>query len=88
MDKLEQKSDKLTVVINSPDRLIWEGKADSVSSENSDGAFDVLPEHAHFITIIEDKPIIVRSSNQEERYMYENAVLMVKEGVVTIYTDI
>jgi len=83
-----QASPQLEVVVNSPDRLIWEGKAYSVSSENSTGPFDVLPEHANFVTMIEKKPITIRTGLKEEVFQYDNAVLSVKDNVLTVYAEI
>jgi len=79
---------QLNIIINSPDKLIWEGKATSVSSENSTGVFDILPGHSNFVTMIEGKPIVVQTDTSEETFKYENAVLSVKGGVVIIYADI
>ena len=76
------------VIVNSPSKLIWEGKATSVSSENSKGKFDILPEHANFITMIEDKPITIRTGTTDRTLRYDNAVLSVKSGSVTIYAGI
>lgn len=82
-------SEELSVTVNSPDELVWEGKATSVSSENSAGKFDVLPEHANFVTMIKEKPIIIRSQRAQDRVLtYKSAVLSVREGRVTIYADI
>jgi F0F1-type ATP synthase epsilon subunit len=80
---------ELLVVVATPDEQIWEGKAESVSSENSAGTFDILPQHANFVTMIKGKPIIVRTqSDGEKTFTYKNAVITVKEDKVSIYTDI
>ena len=50
----------LHVRIISPQELILDTQADSVSSKNASGAFDILPEHANFITMIENSPIIIK----------------------------
>lgn len=78
----------LNVVINSPEKLVWEGRANSVSSKNSTGQFDVLPGHANFVTMIENEPILIRVGEKEERFQYENAVLSVQGGNITIYAEI
>ena len=82
-----QKRD-LNVVINSPNKLIWEGRASSVSSKNSTGTFDILPEHANFITMIEREPIVVRTGTGDQTFTYDNAVVSVQDGNVTIYAGI
>lgn len=85
---MDLKKEKLKVIINSPNELIWDGVATSVSSKNSAGPFDVLPEHANFITMIQNEPIVVRFLDKEYVFTYKNAVLSVYNGAVTIYTEI
>ncbi len=82
------KKEKFKVVINSPNKLIWDGVATSVSSKNSAGPFDILSEHANFITMIQNEPITVRTLSKEQTFTYKNAVLSVYKGIVTIYTEI
>ncbi len=77
-----------TVRINSPSELVWEGVAVSVSSKNSAGSFDILPEHANFITMIQNEEIIIRTLNKEHSFVYKHAVLSVYAGNVTIYADV
>lgn len=85
---MDLKKEKLKVIINSPNKLIWDGVATSVSSKNSSGPFDILPEHANFITMIQNEPIVVKFLDKEYVFTYKNAVLSVYNGVVTIYTEI
>lgn len=80
---------ELRVIVATPDEQIWEGKAESVSSENSAGPFDILPQHANFVTMIKGKPIIVRTlTDGEKTFTYKNAVITVAGDKVSIYTDI
>lgn len=54
----------LNVKIMSPTQTIFEGQAFSVSSKNSTGAFDILPFHANFITMVQKTPILLRVKKQ------------------------
>jgi F0F1-type ATP synthase epsilon subunit len=82
-------SGELQVIVATPDEQIWEGKAESVSSENSAGPFDILPQHANFVTMIKGKPIVVRTQGDGEKtFSYKNAVITVSGDKVSIYTDI
>ena len=82
-------SGELQVVVATPDELIWEGKAESVSSENSAGPFDILPQHANFVTMIKGKPITIRTiGDGEKTFTYKNAVITVAKDKVSIYNDI
>ncbi len=85
---MDKPNDTFDVIINSPNELIWKGTANSISSKNSDGPFDILPEHANFITIIQNEPITAISEGKEHSFKYESAVLSVYNGAVTIYTEI
>jgi len=82
-------SDLLTVRINSPDKILWEGEAEWVSSENKDGVFDILPYHSNFVTIIEDKDIKVKLVHGEVvTYKYPRSVIYAHSNSVKIYTKI
>lgn len=78
----------LSVKINTPNETLWEGGAQSISSENSQGKFDVLPLHANMVTLIQDKPIVVRTTEKERRYAFKSAVLYTHDSIVEIYGDI
>ncbi len=80
---------ELQVVVATPDEQVWEGKAESISSENSAGPFDILPQHANFVTMVKGKPIVVRTINDGEKtFSYKNAVITVSKDKVSIYNDI
>jgi len=76
------------VKISSPDKQIWEGEAKSVSSVNSKGAFDILPLHANFISIVEDKPITVQTKSEKKEFKFKNAIIYASKNIVQIYTEI
>lgn len=85
----DPKNLSLSVVVESPDKTIWEGKARSVSSKNVDGDFDVLPMHGNFITVLEDEPIYVDSLNEgKKKFSFANAVMYVVNDRVSIYVNI
>lgn len=77
----------LHVRIISPQKLLLDAEAQSVSSKNMAGAFDILPEHANFITLVENSPIIVRASNQKPQvFRFPISIIMAAENKVNIYT--
>lgn len=78
----------LEVRISTPAEVLWEGDAESVSSENLDGNFDILSLHANFITLIQEKPIIVRTSERDRRYTFKSAVIYTHDNVIRIFGDI
>lgn len=80
--------DKLHVRISSPDKMIWEGEAKSVSSVNSDGPFDILPLHTNFITIIDNTPIRVNTGDDIQDYTFPHSVIYAHENTVLVFTNL
>ncbi len=60
-----------------------------MSSENSAGKFDILPRHANFISIIEDKDIIAKTANGKiETFKFPKAIILFADNSLKIYTDL
>jgi len=79
----------LHVRIISPQQLILETEAASVSSINAQGPFDILPLHANFLTVVETNPIIVRVPKQRPlTYTFPLSIIRVTANNVNIYTYI
>jgi len=79
----------LNVRIISPKEDLFNGTALSVSSENSSGKFDILPQHANFITLIQNSPIVIRTGEGKDlSYNFPLAIVHTAENQVRIYTDL
>lgn len=78
----------LLVKIQTPEGVVWEGAAQAVSSKNSAGPFDLLPQHANIITLIEGKPIAITTETETKEYRFEKAVISCQSNTVSIYADI
>ncbi|MBI4039187.1 hypothetical protein HY384_04515 [Candidatus Daviesbacteria bacterium] len=79
----------LHVRIISPQKLILDTDVQSVSSKNLQGNFDILAQHANFITIVENSPIVVRISGQKPLvFKFPLAIIFATENKVNIYTYI
>lgn len=82
-------ADLLKIKILSPNDVIFQGQARSVSSKNSFGNFDILPYHANFITMVQKEPIIVRDEkNKPVKYDFPLAIIYSANNEVKVYTDI
>ena len=79
----------LHVRIISPRQMILDAEAESISSKNLQGSFDILPQHANFITLVENYPIVVRIHQQKPlSFKIPLAIILAKENKVDIYTYI
>lgn len=77
------------VRVISPKQIIYQGNALSVSSTNSAGKFDILAEHANFITLIENSPIVIRTvDKQSVVFKFPLAIIYTTRNTVNIYTQI
>lgn len=82
-------SQALHVRIISPQQIILEADAESISSKNLKGSFDILPQHANFITVVENFPIIIRVMNQKpQTFQFPIAIIHSQDNRVNIYTYI
>lgn len=73
--------------ILSPSQTFFEGEVTSVSSKNMQGAFDILPQHANFITVVENSPIIIRIQGQKpQTFKFPIAIIYAHQNKVDIYT--
>ncbi len=79
--------DTLTVKLMTPKQMLYSGPAQSVSSTNSAGNFDILNQHANFISIIENHPIIIRTGTQELKFQFSQAIIYAVKNVVTIFAE-
>lgn len=78
----------LNVRIVSPRESVFEGPALSVSSVNSVGPFDILPEHAKFVTLVENKPLVLRLPSKEKKeFSFTLAIIHVHENRVDVYIE-
>lgn len=75
---------KMRVVIRKQTGLVWEGDAESVSTTNQVGNFDILPEHANYVGTAE-KYVIVRDGGKERKWEIDRAIVSVRDGRIEIF---
>lgn len=79
--------ESLSIIIQNPQEIVWQGKARSLSSVNTAGPFDVLPQHANFVTYIQDQPIHLVDLNGEEiEFNFPRAVLYTRDNLASVFT--
>jgi len=65
--------------------IFFQGKAETISSQNKLGKFDILPEHTNFITLIFDNLSILTLDKKKIIYQFKRGVLEVAENKVNIF---
>ena len=86
--KNDVREDSFRVTIRTPDNIVFQGRATSLSSINNKGPFDILPEHANMITLIENSPINIITDSGTRKFVFEKAVISVRDNTVSIYANI
>lgn len=78
-------NETLSVVVRARNAEYYNGKAAAVSSINKKGAFDILPRHTHFITLIQNSVTIYKNDGTTQQFSFSNALLKIKDDLVEIY---
>jgi F0F1-type ATP synthase epsilon subunit len=80
---------QLNLSIISPVKQLFSGSVFAISSVNSAGKFDILPQHANFITLVENRPIsITHLDGRRQTFSFPIAIIFTDHNSVKIYTDI
>ena len=80
--------DSLSLIIRDREKVIFRNMVKSLTSNNKKGVFDILPQHANFITMIENKIIIRRNDIPDTVIPVNTGVLKVWRNQVEIYLDV
>lgn len=81
-------NEPIAVKIINTEKVLWEGTAEAVSSVNSDGPFDILPEHANFLTLVQDTPIVIHhADNKSQEFRFKKAIVYVFSDKVSVYVQ-
>jgi len=80
--------EQLTVEVFSPTKLIFTGSALIVSSNNATGKFDILPQHANFVSLIKDYLIIRTNTDDSQQIDLDTGVLHCENNAVKVFVNI
>lgn len=88
MTTTQPKQKNLDVTIVTPEEVLFEGKAQSVSCHNPNGSFDVLYEHTNFMSMIDKEITIIEPNGNTRNFPIEQALIQVKSNEVTVLVNI
>lgn len=78
----------LELSIRSREGSLFEGKVRSITSYNNKGKFDILPQHANFISLLKKEVVYVDEEGNDRALKIESALLRKKDLVVEIYIGV
>ncbi len=78
----------LSLKIKTKNQTLFDGNVKSISSFNEKGAFDIIPYHTHFVSIIKGNIAIVGQNNESKQIEAEKGIIWVKDNQVEIYVGL
>ena len=79
---------EIKVRIQSREKVLYDGVAYAVSSENDTGPFSILPYHANFITLLKNFISVKDTEGFETRFPVDNGVLRVERNYVEVFLGV
>lgn len=79
---------KLWVTVRSRQGLAYEGELAAVSSFNQVGAFDILPQHTNFVSMITKKIILHRFDGKTEEINLDKGMLKAEVNRVQVFIGV
>lgn len=67
---------------------IFDGEVSFVTSVNEEGEFDILPQHANFISLLKDKIIYKPLKDDVRELKFDSALLRMKKNDLEVYLGI
>ena len=81
-------TDNFHLLVRSRQGVLYEGEVSSISSYNEDGIFDILPEHANFISLIQKSLVIRDLVNNVREFNVTTALLRNRNNKVEVYLGV
>lgn len=80
-------SDKLTVSVISPEKVLFDGVARSVVAPAFDGEIGILPMHAPLMTLLGKGTLRLETAEGDRRFSIEGGFIQVVDDQVRVVTE-
>lgn len=78
----------LNLFVRSREGVVYQGEIKTLTSVNEQGRFDILPEHANFISLIKEMIIIRELNGGIKELKITNGILRITGKNIEIYLGI
>jgi F0F1-type ATP synthase epsilon subunit len=79
----------IQVKISNPERTFFDGEAISLSSKNNSGPFDILGNHAHFVSLLDNVTVTVHDTQQKSQdFLVHRGLLSAGDNKVRVFVDL
>lgn len=87
-DNNQPQSKPLHLTIRTREAIVKDVDIKNLSSKNEKGLFDILDQHANFISIVKEKLLLRYPDGREEEVSIDHGVLKVRENQIDVYLGI
>lgn len=84
------RKDALFAVIYPPnykEKYAFAGYVKSITSTNSEGVFDILPQHENFVTLINNKITMLDEQGKKLEFELEKALVEASNNLVRVFIE-
>lgn len=78
----------MLVKVYSPFQTYFDDEAESISGVNETGAFDILPKHHNFITLLSAGELTIRTASDKRSMKIARGLMHVKADKVIVFLDV
>lgn len=75
--------EKLSVIVETREKLQFRGNAWGITSLNDNGTFDILPGHSNFITLIKEY-MVIHANAEDKRLTFTDGVLWITHDTIKV----
>ncbi|MEK7526187.1 MAG: hypothetical protein AAB546_01765 [Patescibacteria group bacterium] len=84
----QSTNNQLQLTVRDRTTTLFNGEIKNLSSVNEKGKFDILGEHANFISIVKEKLIVRLLDGKQQEIPIDQGVLKVRENKIVIFLGI
>lgn len=78
----------MQIKVYSPFQIYFDDAAKSISGSNETGAFDILPGHHNFITLLNAGELTIRTDKEKRTIKIARGMMHVKSDRVIVFLDV
>lgn len=80
--------DQIRFIVHSREQIVYDERVSSITSYNDKGKFDITPNHANFISLVQKSLLARKEDGTTKEIRVENGVLRFLDNNVSVYLGI
>jgi hypothetical protein len=84
----DKKTPSMRVRISSPFKVFFDDEALVLSGVNGSGAFDILPHHHNFISLLNEGELSIKTHNGTTQVRISGGIMHVKTDLIVVFLNV